>query len=142
MALRQYDPAKVLITLGNDLLSGYADGTFLNVEQNEDSYTLQMGTDGEGTRTRTNNESARITVTLMQSSASNDVLSALHELDKAIGFGAGCVPLLIKDFSGRSIFSAEKAWIVKPPSSEFGREATGREWMIETDKLIGFTAGN
>lgn len=142
MALRVYDPKQVVIAFGAIPVSGFADGTFLNVEQNEDAFSLQVGTDGEACRSRSNNNSARITFTLMQSSLSNDLLSAQHELDKALPLGAGAVPLLIKDLSGRSLFTCQKAWIVRYPSAEFGREATGREWVIETDALIAVHGGN
>lgn len=142
MALRVYDPKLVIITLGSIPMSGFADGTFLNVDYNEDAFSLQVGSDGEGTRTRSNNNSARVSISLMQSSASNDLLSALHELDKAAPGGIGAVPLLIKDLSGRSLFVAEKAWIVKAPAAEFGREAAAREWVIETDDLKAFHGGN
>lgn len=139
--LKQYDPSQVTIIFGS-IISGYADGSFLSVERNEDSYTLQMGTDGEGTRSKSNNRSGRATFTLMQSSDSNDALSALHLLDESTPNGDGVLPLLIKDLEGRTIYEAEKAWIVKSPTSEFDREATSREWIIETHELTQFIGGN
>jgi hypothetical protein len=142
MPLRTYDPSQVIIVFAGIPLSGFADGTFLSVEQNEDSFTLQIGTDGEGTRSKTNNRSGRVTFTLMQSSQANDLLSALHNLDIRSPNGDGIGPLLIKDNSGRSLFSAEKAWIVKPPTGEYGREAASREWIVETDHLILQHGGN
>ncbi len=142
MALRTYDPKLVLITLGAIPISGTADGTFLNIEQAEDAFSMQVGSDGEATRTRSNNNSATITVTLMQSSASNDLLSTLHNLDLALPNGAGCAPLLVKDLSGRALFVAEKCWIVRAPSAEFGREAAAREWQLMTDDLKRFDGGN
>lgn len=142
MPLRQYDPKLVIITLGAIPLSGFADGTFLKIESNEDAFSLQVGTDGEACRSRSNNNSARLTFSLMQSSLSNDLLTAQHELDKAAPFGIGCVPLLIKDMSGRSVYAAEKAWIARRPSAEFGREASAREWTIDTDDLKALDGGN
>lgn len=140
--VKPYDAKQVLITLGAIPISGFADGSFVKIENNEDAFTLQIGTDGEGTRSRTNNDSATVTFTLMQSSLSNDLLSALHNLDKTLPGGGGIVPLLIKDLSGRSLYLAQTAWIKKRPSAEFGREAGPREWVVETDKLIPFDAGN
>lgn len=142
MPVRTYDPSQVTIIFAGIPISGFADGTFVSVEQNEDSFTLQVGTDGEGTRSKTNNRSGRVTLTLMQSSASNDALAAIHSLDVLSPSGDGIGPLLIKDNSGRSLFSADAAWIVKPPTGEFGREATSREWIIETDHLILSYGGN
>ena len=142
MPLRTYDPSQVIIVFSGIPISGFADGSFLTVEQNEDSFVLQVGTDGEGTRSKTNNRSGRVTFTLMQSSLANDLLQAQHTLDLLSPSGDGIGPLLIKDNSGRSLFSAEKAWIVRAPTGEFGREATSREWIVESDDLNQSHGGN
>lgn len=142
MALKNYNPKLVLCTLGAIPISGFADGTFLKIERKSDAFNQKVGADGESCRTRTNDNSAKISVTLMQSSASNDLLSAQHSLDKALPAGLGTSALLIKDLSGRTLFEAAQAWIVKEPDQEFGKEAADREWVIETDNLIGLVGGN
>ena len=142
MGVSTYDPAQVAVVFAGIPISGYADGTFLSVEQNEDSFALQVGTDGEACRSKSNNRSGRVTFTLGQWSEANDLLSALHNLDINTPNGDGIGPLLVKDNSGRSIFSAEKAWIVKPPAAGYGREAESREWVVETDNLVQFHGGN
>lgn len=142
MSAKVYNPKEVVIVFGPIIVTGFADGTFLSVDFNEDAYSLQVGTDGEGTRSRTNNESATVTFTTMQSSDTNDLLSALHQVDKNTPGGDGIVPLLIKDLQGSSLYAAETAWIKKAPTSEFGREAGPREWTIETDKLVAFIGSN
>lgn len=142
MPAKVYNPKEVVIIFGPIIVTGFADGTFLSVEFNEDAFTLQVGTDGEGTRSKSNNESGRATFTLMQSSDSNDLLSALHGVDKSTPSGDGIVPLLIKDLQGTSLHSAETAWIVKGPTNEYGREAGPREWVIETDNLVSVTGSN
>lgn len=135
MALHTYDPAQLAIVFAGIPVDGFADGTFLSVEQNEDSFSLQVGTDGEGCRSKSNNRSGRVTFTLGQWSKTNDLLSAVHQVDINSPNGDGIGPLLIKDMSGTSIYAAEKAWIVKPPAAAFGREAESREWVIETNDL-------
>lgn len=140
MALRVYDPKDVTITFGNaGVLSGYADGTFVSIDFNEEFYTLQIGSDGEGTRSKTNNLSARVTVSLMQDSPSNDALSTILLTDLASNLVLHSMQ--IKDLNGTSLFNAEKMYIVKPPTSEFAREATGREWVFETDSMT-FNVGS
>ena len=137
-----YNPDEVAIVFAGIPITGFADGSFLSVEQNEDSFTMQAGTDGEACRSKTNNRGGRATFTLGQWSRANDLLSALHNLDISTPNGDGIGPLLIKDNSGTSIFSAEKAWIVKPPAAGFAREAESREWVIETDNLVQHHGGN
>ncbi len=141
MALRVYDPKQITLIFGpTGQITGFADGTFVTVEKNEDAFSLQIGTDGDGTRSKSNNQSGRITISLMQSSPANDVLSLIHNAD--LELGSGVFPLFIKDLQGNSIFEASQAWITRFPSAGYGREAEAREWVIETDNLIMFAGGS
>ncbi len=142
MALHTYDPSQVTIIFAGVPVSGFGEGTFVSVERNEDSFALQVGADGEATRAKSNNRSGTVTVTLIQSSIVNDAFSALVALDENSPGGDGIGPLLIKDLSGRTLVAAETAWIRKPATVEFAREATEREWVIETDRLNIFAGGN
>lgn len=140
MAVKTYDPKQIIVTFGGNILSGFADGTFVTAERNEDMWTTQIGTDGEDTRSKSNNRSGSITVSLMQTSDSNAVLSALALTDEASNSAA--LPLQIKDNSGNTLLIAETAWIKKMPSVEYGREAGPREWVFETGVLVMNVAGN
>lgn len=138
--LTNYDSAKVSVIFNGLPLSGVADGTFVTVEQNEDTFAVTVGSGGDAVRTANNNSSGRVTLTLLQSSESNDALSAVHNADKLSGDGVGA--LMVKDNSGRTIVTAAKAWIVKPANSEFAREASNREWIFESDNIVHIVGGN
>jgi hypothetical protein len=140
MPVKTYDPKEVAVTVGPYELSNFADGSFITVERDEDSFSLQVGTDGEGTRSKTNNRSGTITVRLMQSSDSNSILDSYKKLDEFSN--SGQFPLFIKDNSGTSFHSAESAWVQKEPSSEYDREALEREWVIRTDNIQSNHGGN
>lgn len=140
MAAKTYDPSQVAIIVGGFQITGFADGSFVTIARNADAFALYVGTDGEGTRAKSNNKSGRITLTLAQSSDSNAILSGIAAADELSN--NGIVPVLIKDNSGVSLFAAETAWIVKSPDSEFGREVGTREWILETDNLAVFVGGN
>ncbi len=143
MALKIYDPDEITIVMGPVLItSGLADGEFVRVEQESDTFADVVGTDGEVARSKTNDRRATITFMLMQTSDFNDQLSALSALDKSTSGGAGVVPLFIRDRQGRAIYAAENAWIQKDPDVSFDREATAREWTIRTDNLVRFDGGN
>jgi len=142
MGVEVYDPKSVVLAFGPILVSGYADGTFISVERNEDSFALMVGSDGEACRAKSNNKSGRVTVTLLQSSLTNDLLAAQAILDERSPSGDGIAPLLCKDVSGRGLFTAETAWIVKPSTASYGREVENREWVFETNELIMFAGGN
>lgn len=135
-----FDPKQVSMIVGGKIMSGFADGTFIKLSRNEQAFNLKVGVDGEGTRVKNNNRSGKVEITLMQSSSSNDDLSGFAAADEASATGA--VPILFKDGSGRTIASAATGWVQKYPDTEFAKEATTRNWMLETDELILFIGGN
>lgn len=138
--MKNYNPAEVSVIIAGSLIQGFADGSFIKAERDEPAYSLYMGTDGEGTRAKSNNKSGTITLTLTQSSSSNDILSALAQADELSD--GGVFSVLIKDNSGSSLCEATKSYIEKMPAVEFGREVGSREWVIKTDNLIIFAGGN
>jgi hypothetical protein len=140
MPLFTYDPKQVAVIIGGKIISGFADGTFVKVERNEQAFNLKVGVDGEGTRAKSNNLSGKITLTLMQSSSSNDDLSAFAAADEAAN--AGAVPAYVNDKSGRSIFTALTAWVQKYADAEYAKEVMTRTWVLETDELVMNVAGN
>lgn len=139
MAFYTYDSSKLSIVINGIPIDGFADGTVVTVERDEDSFTKMVGTDGEVTRSKTNNKSGSVTLTLTQSSKSNRDLTGIFVLDEKTGNGVG--PFLMKYKNGLSLYSAENCWIRKPPSAEWGREATNREWIIDVDALNIFEGG-
>jgi hypothetical protein len=136
-----YDPKAILFTFLGIPLSGFADGTFIKVERNDDTFKLVVGSDGESARARNRNRSGRITLTLLQTSPSNDYLSAAQRADE-LGIPGGKGPLLVKDVLGTTLINAPDAWIVKPPAAEFGREVGSREWVFESGDIDMLVGGN
>jgi len=138
--VKTYDPKQVGIIVGTRPLTGYEDGTFVNVTRNSDSWSLSMGADGEGTRSKSNDKSGRVEITLKQSSSDNEYMSELALADELSG--GGTFPVLVRDASGTSLYAAETAWVVKPSDSEFAKESSARTWMLETDNLAMFVGSN
>src|SRR4051794_20746490 len=118
--MRVFDPAKISIMFAGRLLQGWADGDFVSISNTTDAFVSVAGTDGEVTRVKTNDRRATVTVTTMQSSPVNDMLSAIHTLDILTPNGQGVGPLNIADCNGTSLYAAEQAWIVKSPDATFG----------------------
>lgn len=140
-----YNPDEVTIVLGPVLIeSGYADGEFVRIESETEDTTDVAGTDGEVTVGRTNDRRATVTILLMQTADANFGLSVLSNLMRASPGGAGAVhPFLLRDRnSGLGIYTAENAWVAKPPDASFDRTATSREWMIRCADLVRVDAGN
>lgn len=140
MSVRSYDPGLVILTVGGVPINGFADGTFISVERSEDSFTKVSGADGIVSRARSRDKSGEITITLAQTSPSNDVLTALNSVDETTG--AGVVPVLCKDLSGRSVLFSAFAWIRKPAGAAFAKEILDREWIMDCADLDMNVAGN
>lgn len=131
--MKTFDINNVVATfLGNEL-SGFADGTAITIDRNEDTFTLVVGADGETARSRSNNRSGTISFTFLASSASNDILSAAAAADEATGQGVG--PFFLKELNGGTTVVAPNAWVKKPASLEFAKEIGSREWTLECDYL-------
>jgi hypothetical protein len=139
MAIRTYDPKNVLCSFLGNLVTGFADGTFLSAERTEDGFAGVTGAGGETARVKSNNRMGTVTFTLMATAQSNDVLSALAALDELEGAGVG--PLFVKEFNGSTVLSAQNAWIKKLPNVERGKEVSQVEWVIECEALEIFAGG-
>lgn len=140
MAVYTYDPAQIIVSIAGIPISGYTDATFLEIVRNEDTWSMVTGADGYTTRGKTNNKSGQITLTLKQSSPSNDVLSGLMQLDELSN--SGIFPILIKDISGNSTYFSGQGWIQSWPTSTFDKAITDRQWIIAVAELDLFVGGN
>jgi hypothetical protein len=142
MSTKYYDADQVTVSIAGIPLSGYAEGEFLRIEQETDDFDDVAGTDGEVTRSKTNDARANVTVLLMQSSDSNDLLSALSNTDRRAPNGAGVGAFLVRDRNGRALYTAPACWVKRPPNATFDRTATAREWLIRVANLERFDGGN
>jgi len=143
MGFRVYDANEVSVSVaGIPIDSGYDDGEFCRIEQEADDFVDKAGTDGEVTRSKTNDRRATITLLLMQSSLGNALLSGLNNIDRLAGNGAGVGPLLVRDRQGTSLYAAAECWISRPPNVSFDREPTAREWTLRCAVLERFDGGN
>jgi hypothetical protein len=141
------DPKKYTVSLAGFLISGYAPGTVIEVARDEDDWLDEAGADGEVAVMSNADERGTVTLTLMQSSASNDILSGLAAVNKGgtiAGLSVGKGSLQVKDQSptGRMICSSETAWVMKPADVTLGNEIQTRVWKIRCAKLNMFVGGN
>lgn len=128
--------------LGPIAMDGFADGLFMTLAQTSETFTKYVGTDGKVMRSKTLDRSGTCTVELMQTSAANDLLSALHILDRDAPNGAGVLPLWIRDRNGRALYTAAQAWIEKAPEVTFDRAGTTRTWVIGFAKIERVDGGS
>lgn len=128
-----YDPKKVIITYGGIPIGGYADGTFVEVAPNAETWTKKVGADGEVVRSESNDNTHTVTLTLQQSSESNKYLSNCKNMDKLTG--QGMQSLSITDLNGETLFFWQQAWVQTDPTFGFAKEATDRQWVLHTGQI-------
>lgn len=135
-----YSSKQVSIIAGVAEIKGYGDGDFVSIEMVEDAFTPISGGDGEVTWSQNPSTLSTVTITLMASSPSNDVLSAIHLTDRQTGLGT--FPLFVKDNSGRDLFISDAARIIKMATISKGKEVGSREWTISAANSQMFAGGN
>jgi hypothetical protein len=138
--LRTYDPKKVIVTVGGVPMSGYADGTFISVERDNDTWSKVSGADGAVSRAKSNDRTGTLTLTLQQTSPSNDVLSGFARVDEISNDGV--VPISVTDLGGRTVIFSAFGWVQKPPTVEMAKEISNREWVLALADVEFFVGGN
>jgi len=139
--METYLPSEVKMSLGTIPIKGVMDGTFITIEPNADTWKKKVGAQGTVGRTRIEDSSYRITITLMGSSATNEELTGAYLVDKATG--AGQLPFSMNDNSGKDKFFATNAWIVALPAVSKSDDITPVVWIIDCavgDNIIGGNA--
>lgn len=139
-APKTYDPKAVVVNYGGVDLSGFADGSFIDIERSTDAYEKTTGADGRTDRVKLNDSSGMITITLQQTSDSNDYLSSVALLDE--NTSDAVLPFMIKDFSGKSLYLSPSAWVKKIPNGGFDKQIGTREWQFDCTDLQMFHGGN
>ena len=130
MALRSYSPQDVDVMLaGIYKLSGFVEGSFINIAKDVQPFKTKRSADGQIARTLVKDDSYTVEITLASSSPDNDILSKLYQLDVASGLVR--FPFYIKDTLGSSQFLATTAWIKEIPEVDFSDNVTDRTWTIQ-----------
>ena len=136
--LRAFDPKKVKVTVAGLNIVGFSEEKVM-VERSNNSWELTVGCDGEATRVKSNDLSGKITLTLQQTSPSNDFLTTVFYNDQA---NNEVVRVEILDTSGKSKIVAAKAWIEKMPEASYGKTHSDRQWVFCTNNISYYMAGN
>lgn len=131
----QYDPKLVLLTIGGMLIEGYADDSFIDVAYDNDLWTKQIGADGFGIFSKSNDLSATVTVKLMPGALANQALSLKLTADISPA-SAGFFPLEIFDPATNNLHLSLKSRIMKPPGKAYSKTAEAQEWVIGCLELI------
>lgn len=123
-----YNPRKVTCALGNHIVTGFADDSFITIEPAGDGTSYVIGADGEVARSIDPSRVYTIKISLLQNSRSNEYLQKIYEKD--VKDGDGTFSVNINDLLGKQKFTSGIAWVTKPASWSRGKQQGNREWEI------------
>ena len=139
--LNTYSPSDVLVSLaGLHTVTGYADGTFIEIKKLGKPFETQRAMDGDISRIYHEDKGYKVKLTLMQSSSSNNILSMLYNVDLATRLGK--FPLIIKDGSGSTTFVSLTTWIEEQPEVKFASTLSTYTWEFGCSDAILSIGGN
>ena len=123
-----YNPKKVTCSLGNHIVSGFADDSMITVEFAGDGTSYVSGADGEVVRSIDPSEIYTVKLAVLQTSPTNAFLQNMFDKDKKDGNGT--FNININDILGKEKFVAEVGWVTKPASFVRGKTQNNRECEI------------
>ena len=135
--IKTYDAKKVIVNYGGAPIKGFDDGDFVAIKATADRWTRKVGADGEVARSRGNDETSEVTISLSQTSPANSVLSAFVEADRLTG--KGVLPLTVVDIISGTTFFWPQAWIKKVPDISRGKELKKLDWVFDTGQAVAET---
>lgn len=128
-----YDPRKVVVIFGNNTVTGFAEDEMVTIAPHGEGMQLFSGADGGVARSIDPDHTFEVTMHLASSSKSNTDFSNAYNRDRQTGHGIQ--PLLIKDLSGQTLFSASQAWVANFPEATRGRTIETQDWVIQTGNV-------
>lgn len=144
LTLQAYDPAKVLVFIGGQRVSGFAADTKVVVARNNDNIMSHVGVDGETSVAQSRDNSGVVTISLQNTAKWNGYLAQWQR--QANVTGLVYLPIQIEGSQGLSLNTA--GWIQKQPDLTYGSEVGQMDWEIgvidawlSPDQIQGVAAG-
>jgi hypothetical protein len=131
-----YDPNSLSVVFGGVPMSGFAEDSMLTIERENPLYKVTTDIHGVMSRCKINKDMTKITITLTQSSYSNNVLSNFVEMDRLSN--SGVFPVSIKEPTGTTLFACTHAFVLESPKVEFASEEKTREWVIQASGVTQY----
>lgn len=138
MTMETFDPKDIQVIVAGALITGFAE-EMVSVERNSNVVDDEVGAQGDVARWINNDKRGTITITLLQTSKSNLVLSALVKADEFSG--TGVFPTVIKDTRGNDLHIAPQSWIQKVPVASYKAGIETRVWEIRTSNIQSVIGG-
>lgn len=141
MALFSYCPEEVNVLVAGFIpITGFVDGTFINITKDVMPFPLVRTPDGTVSRMHNNDQTYTIEISLHSGSQTNDVLTKLWQIDEITLVGK--FPILVKDNSGTDLFFSTTTWIEQTPSMAKSSTVDTRTWVLRSSQAVINFGGN
>lgn len=127
MSLKDYNLAHCIVLVDGIRVEGYNDGDAVEVEYESEVWTDVVGSDGEVTRSATNDRRATITFHLSETSSLNRFFRNKVMAGRTLGIG-DTFSVMIKDIHNGETVISPQTWVKTDPGVSKGREAGDRDW--------------
>lgn len=129
-----FNPDALFLTLFNQVVTGFAKGTFITIAYDSDFFEDMIGANGDVARILSVDRRASVKFTLQSDSPFNDILSDAVTNDERTGTNTTIIQC--KDSTGTSLASGKTAWVKKKPDQPFSStEPSTRDWEIRVADL-------
>ncbi len=126
---KTYDPMDVNIIIGGVHITGFGDD-MVEIEPDEDKYELTVGAQGDVIRTKINNDTGTIKLTLLMNSPQVAYMDSLAKTGKMVSSS------VIYNGFPKETSSATESYVKKPTARKYGKSAESREYEIQCIDLI------
>lgn len=121
---KTYNPKNVKVVVDGTILTGFADGTFVQCTKNTETNTMHVGAQGEVDFVQSADDTGQITVTLKHTSPSNTYL-----MKKARAKDPFAVSVVDRN-DGKMTAGGTQCKIQKQPDTERGDDISSMEWVF------------
>lgn len=133
---QQYSPKDVVCSWNGIAIEGFAPDSFLRLQRTSPLVTPVVGAGGQVALTRNADKTGTIEIELMQTSLSNQMLSAIQakqdDMELEVDISSNFV---IYDPSGSVLSTGINAWLQELPQIELGRDQNSKTWIFGCEKL-------
>lgn len=133
---QQYSPKDVVCSWNGIAIEGFAPDSFLRLQRTSPLITPVVGAGGQVALTRNADKTGTIEIELMQTSLSNQMLSAIQAKQDNMELEADISSnFVIYDPSGSVLATGINAWLQELPQIELGRDQNSKTWIFGCEKL-------
>ncbi len=143
---KTYNLKTVLVTVGAVSVGGYGEDGGVVVEWDSDLFEVTVGADGETVHSRINNDNAKVTITVLETSQAYNLLSLSMQTQIAeVDSGLGLLPkvfAIVDPATGDGLVSAYATFLNRPGMAK-NKKPGNREFRLAlTTPLAVYGAAN